>query len=117
MIRPDRVNISRDYTPVWKDELIPNIPNDFWWNTNLLKASVVVDFKLAVLASLEFLEVDGAVPRIALTSSESSPSLSPDLLKSSDYIQLTISKTTELYTCKRHRVWTNQVQVLSARRD
>lgn len=45
-----------------------------------LKASVVVDFKLAVLASLEFLDVDGPFPKIALTSNESNPSLSPDLL-------------------------------------
>lgn len=43
--------------------------------------AVVEDFKLAVLAALEFLEVDGAlVPRMALTSRESRPSLSPDLL-------------------------------------
>lgn len=48
--------------------------------TNLLKASVVVDFRLAVLASLEFLDVGGAFPKIALTSNESRPSLSPDLL-------------------------------------
>ncbi len=47
-----------------------------------MKASVVVDLRLAVFASLEFLDVEGAFPKIALTSNESRPSLSPDLLKS-----------------------------------
>lgn len=43
---------------------------------------MVVDLRLAVFASLEFLDVEGAFPKIALTSNESRPSLSPDLLKS-----------------------------------
>lgn len=86
MIGPDRVDVSRDYAPAYNILIHSKYLNylRYFKYVNLLKASVVVDFKLAVLASLEFLDVDGgAVPKIALTSSESNPSLSPDLLKSS----------------------------------
>lgn len=53
-----------------------------------LNASVVEDFKLAVLASLEWREVEGPSPRIALTSKESKASLSPDLFTQGKIVTL-----------------------------